>query len=244
MNAPTQTLPAAQPVAQPVEGLLAGLDLLEITRHDMVLQLRLNRPAKRNALSDPLIQQLHTAFVNLPEDIRAVVISGAGEHFCAGLDLSELVERDIGSGVLHSRMWHAAFDAIQKRKDAALKSIERYLAERFGPESTAAFVREAQIAGTLSYGHQRTLEIAMGLALAPQVRVVGVAPGLTLTSHMLSDERFQALHQQALLGRSSTPGDVASAVRFALENPAITGTSLLVDGGQHLMRFDRDFSLM
>ena len=113
MNAPTQTLPAAQPAAQPVEGLLAGLDLLEITRHDMVLQLRLNRPAKRNALSDPLIQQLHTAFVNLPEDIRAVVISGAGEHFCAGLDLSELVERDIGSGVLHSRMWHAAFDAIQ-----------------------------------------------------------------------------------------------------------------------------------
>ncbi|MGY0197746.1 crotonase/enoyl-CoA hydratase family protein [Leptothrix sp. BB-4] len=109
MNAPTQTLPAAQPV----EGLLAGLDLLEITRHGVVLQLRLNRPAKRNALSDPLIQQMHTAFVNLPEDIRAVVISGAGEHFCAGLDLSELVERDIGSGVLHSRMWHAAFDAIQ-----------------------------------------------------------------------------------------------------------------------------------
>ena len=109
MNAPNQTLPAAQPV----EGLLAGLDLLEITRHGVVLQLRLNRPAKRNALSDPLIQQLHTAFVNLPEDIRAVVISGAGEHFCAGLDQSELVERDIGSGVLHSRMWHAAFDAIQ-----------------------------------------------------------------------------------------------------------------------------------
>jgi len=42
-----------------------------------------------------------------------VVISGEGSHFCAGLDLSELVERDIGGGVLHSRMWHAAFDQIQ-----------------------------------------------------------------------------------------------------------------------------------
>jgi enoyl-CoA hydratase/carnithine racemase len=42
-----------------------------------------------------------------------VVISGEGDHFCAGLDLSELVERDVHSAVLHSRMWHAAFDAMQ-----------------------------------------------------------------------------------------------------------------------------------
>lgn len=94
-------------------GLLATLELLQITRRGPVLHVRLNRPAKRNALSDPLIQQLHTTFVNLPEGVGAVVISGEGSHFCAGLDLSELVERDVGGGVLHSRMWHAAFDAIQ-----------------------------------------------------------------------------------------------------------------------------------
>jgi enoyl-CoA hydratase/carnithine racemase len=99
--------------ATPIGGLLASLDLLQISGTGTVLHVRLNRPAKRNALSDPLIQQLHTAFVNLPEGTRAVVISGEGQHFCAGLDLSELVERDIHSGVLHSRMWHAAFDAIQ-----------------------------------------------------------------------------------------------------------------------------------
>ena len=45
--------------------------------------------------------------------MRAAVLSGEGDHFCAGLDLSELVERDIAEGVLHSRMWHAAFDAVQ-----------------------------------------------------------------------------------------------------------------------------------
>src|SRR5262249_3030850 len=60
-----------------------------------------------------LIQQLHTAFVNLPESTRAVVLSGEGDHFCAGLDLSELVDRDAAAGVLHSRAWHAAFDQIQ-----------------------------------------------------------------------------------------------------------------------------------
>ena len=48
----------------------------------------------------------------------------------------------------------------------------------------------------------------------------------------------------APLGRSSTPADVAATVKFALENNSITGTTLVVDGGQHLMKFDRDFSLM
>ena len=84
----------------------------------------------------------------------------------------------------------------------------------------------------------------LAMALAPQVRVVGVAPGLTMTSHLLSDEAFAARHKLSPLGRSSTPADVASTVKFALENSSITGTTLLVDGGQHLMRFERDFSLM
>ena len=84
----------------------------------------------------------------------------------------------------------------------------------------------------------------LAMALAPAVRVVGVAPGLTLTSHLLSEEEFEQRHKLSPLGRSSTPADVASAVKFALENQSITGTTLLVDGGQHLMRFERDFSLM
>ena len=98
---------------EPVTGLLASLDLLTLTQAGAVLHLQLNRPAKRNAISDGLVQQLHTAFVNLPESVKAVVVSGAGDHFCAGLDLSELVQRDTRAAIQHSRMWHAAFDAIQ-----------------------------------------------------------------------------------------------------------------------------------
>jgi len=98
---------------EPAGGVLAQLDLLQVGVHGPVMHVRLARPAKRNALSDTLIAQLHTAFVNVPEHVRAAVVSGAGEHFCAGLDLGELVDRDAGEGVLHSRMWHAAFDQIQ-----------------------------------------------------------------------------------------------------------------------------------
>lgn len=97
---------------------------------------------------------------------------------------------------------------------------------------------------TLSKAALEAANTMLALALAPHVRVVGVAPGLTLTSHMLSEEKFNELHSQSPLGRSSTPQDVAATVAFALENRSITGTTLLVDGGQHLMRFERDFSLM
>jgi NAD(P)-dependent dehydrogenase (short-subunit alcohol dehydrogenase family) len=97
---------------------------------------------------------------------------------------------------------------------------------------------------TLSKAALEAANTMLAMALAPRVRVVGVAPGLTLTSHMLSDEKFAELHKQSPLGRSSTPQDVAAAVAFALNNRSLTGTTLLVDGGQHLMRFERDFSLM
>ncbi|MES2415215.1 MAG: SDR family oxidoreductase [Pseudomonadota bacterium] len=97
---------------------------------------------------------------------------------------------------------------------------------------------------TLSKAALEAANTMLAMALAPQVRVVGVAPGLTLTSHMLSEQQFEALHKLSPLNRSSTPADVAATVRFALENQSITGTTLLVDGGQHLMRFERDFSLM
>ncbi len=97
---------------------------------------------------------------------------------------------------------------------------------------------------TLSKAALEAANTMLAMELAPLVRVIGVAPGLTLTSHMISDAKFQELHKISPLGRSSTAQDVADAVRFALENRSITGTTLLVDGGQHLMRFARDFSLM
>ncbi|MFM8928721.1 MAG: crotonase/enoyl-CoA hydratase family protein [Betaproteobacteria bacterium] len=133
----------ARDAEQPVKGLLASLDLLRITRTGPVLHLQLNRPAKRNALSDPFIQQLHTVFVNMPEGVRAVMISGQGSHFCAGLDLSELVARDIDSAVQHSRMWHAAFDAVQ-----------------FGPVPVVAVLHGAVVGGGLELASACHIRVA------------------------------------------------------------------------------------
>ncbi|MBT9550403.1 MAG: crotonase/enoyl-CoA hydratase family protein [Hydrogenophaga sp.] len=79
-----------------------------------VAVITLNRPAKRNALNDGLILAIRDAFQNLPQSVRAAVVDGTGEHFCAGLDLSELSERDASDGVFHSRMWHAALECVEK----------------------------------------------------------------------------------------------------------------------------------
>ena len=89
----------------------AGLILAE--RHGAVLHLRLNRPAKRNAVNDGLVLALDRAFSGLGSDVGCIVLSGEGQHFCAGLDLSELSERTVYEGVLHSRMWHATLDKLQ-----------------------------------------------------------------------------------------------------------------------------------
>ena len=97
---------------------------------------------------------------------------------------------------------------------------------------------------TLSKAALEAATTMLAMALSPQLRVVGVAPGLTLTSHLVSEKKFEALHRLSPLGRSSTPADVAATVKFAIDNQSITGTTLLVDGGQHLMRFERDFSLL
>lgn len=74
--------------------------------------LTLDRAAKRNALDDRTITRLGEFFTDPPEGIRAVVLTAAGEHFCAGLDLSEMTDRDAVSGLHHSRRWHATMNAI------------------------------------------------------------------------------------------------------------------------------------
>jgi len=86
---------------------------LQFTRHGAVGVLLLNRPQKRNALSDPMVEEIAACLERMPEGVRAVLLHGAGEHFCAGLDLSELSERSAASGMQHSRFWHRVFDRMQ-----------------------------------------------------------------------------------------------------------------------------------
>jgi len=93
---------------------------------------------------------------------------------------------------------------------------------------------------TLSKAALQAATVMLAQALAPKVRVCGVAPGVTMLSGTMTSDEFAQAHQLTPLNRSSTPADIAHAVRFLIESPAITGTTLLVDGGQHLQAQPRD----
>jgi NAD(P)-dependent dehydrogenase (short-subunit alcohol dehydrogenase family) len=93
---------------------------------------------------------------------------------------------------------------------------------------------------TLSKAALEAATTMLAMALAPRVRVCGVAPGVTLLSGAMSEAEFDRARQLTPMQRSSTPDDVAHAVRYLLESAAITGTTLMVDGGQHLSRQARD----
>jgi enoyl-CoA hydratase/carnithine racemase len=159
-----------------------------------VAEVRLNRPAKRNALNDALIAALHQCFAALPAEVRVVVVSGAGEHFSAGLDLSELSERSVAEGVLHSRSWHAAFEQIQFGRVPVIAALHGAVVGGGLELAASAHIRVAE-AGTY-YGlpeGQRGLFVGGG-GSARIPRLIGVArmADMMLTGRVMRDEEGQA----------------------------------------------------
>ncbi|MEZ5931823.1 MAG: crotonase/enoyl-CoA hydratase family protein [Alphaproteobacteria bacterium] len=80
---------------------------------DGIAVMTFDRPDKRNAMSDALIDALDRLFSKPPQDVRAIVLTGSGGHFCSGLDLAEHKERSAEDTVYHSRNWHRIADLIE-----------------------------------------------------------------------------------------------------------------------------------
>jgi enoyl-CoA hydratase/carnithine racemase len=130
------------------------------------LVVKINRPDKRNALNDITILALEQVFANIPAGIKAAVICAEGKHFSAGLDLSELKERDVIEGVYHSRMWHKALDAIQ-----------------FGKVPVVAVLQGACVGGGLELAaacHIRVAETTVFYALPEGQRGIFVGGGASV----------------------------------------------------------------
>jgi len=132
-------------------------------KNQEIAVIRLTRPSKRNAINDGLVLALRNVFETLPEGIRAAVLDGEGEHFCAGLDLSELQERDASQGVHHSRMWHSALERLQ-----------------YGPVPVIAALHGAVVGGGLELAsacHVRVADTSTFYALPEGSRGIFVGGG-------------------------------------------------------------------
>lgn len=88
----------------------------EVVKDGQIAILSINRIEKRNAINDELLLSLETSLDEMEESVRCVIIQGRGDNFSAGLDLSEIKERDLMEGFMHSRMWHRVMDKIQFSK--------------------------------------------------------------------------------------------------------------------------------
>lgn len=178
-----------------------------------VAVIQLNRPSKRNALNDGLILAIRDAFQHLPTEAKAAVIHGAGDHFCAGLDLSELQERDAGQGVMHSRMWHQALDGVQ-----------------YGPVPVIAALHGAVVGGGLELAsacHIRVADESAFYALPEGTRGIFVGGGgavrvpkligaARMTDMMLTGRVYNALDGERI-GLSQYVVPTAQALDKALE---------------------------
>lgn len=89
------------------------MSFLDIAIDGPVATLTLNRPEKRNAMADGLLDALDAFYARPPEGVRVAILTGAGGHFCSGLDLSEHVARDAEGTVHHSRNWHRVMEQIR-----------------------------------------------------------------------------------------------------------------------------------
>ncbi len=101
-----------------------------------------------------------------------------------------------------------------------------------------------QLSYTLSKLGLASLTMIEAKALAPHVRVCGVAPGLTLPTADYSARQMERLAADMPLGQLASPDDIARAVEYLAENDAVTGQIIYVDGGAHLRAFERDFVFM
>lgn len=96
---------------------MSGSDVDEIVSYDMrdvVAVIGLNRPEKRNAISDRVVEALGAAVERATGEALAAVIHGVGPHFSAGLDLGEHVEKPLIDAIAGSRRWHQIFDRIER----------------------------------------------------------------------------------------------------------------------------------
>ncbi len=87
--------------------------MLKVDLQGDIAVLTMNRPGKRNAMCDQLLEEIDGFFSKPPEGAKVAVLTGTEGHYCSGLDLSEHVARDAEGTMCHSRGWHTVMDRIQ-----------------------------------------------------------------------------------------------------------------------------------
>jgi enoyl-CoA hydratase/carnithine racemase len=203
---------------------------LEVETHGDVAVLRLNRPHKRNALDDTTVLGIEAFFTDLPAGVKAVVLDAAGDHFSAGLDLSELTEVSTFDGVLHSMMWHRVFDRIEHGTVPVIAVLKGAVVGGGLELASAAHIRVAESSTfyALPEGQRGIFVGGGGSVRVPRLIGVSRMADMMLTGRVYDAEEGQSAGLSHYL---TGPGEgldhaVTLAARVA-ENTAITNFAIL-----------------
>jgi len=170
-------------------------DLIDFEMRGRIAVLTLNRPEKRNAVSEALIEDINRFFNTPPKEALAVVLRANGDHFCAGLDLSQHRERNVDEAFDISRYWHRTFDLIQYGGLPVVVAMHGAVMGGGLELATTAHVRVAEPSTMYQLPEGRRGIYVGGGASIRVARVLG--PG-RMTEMMLTGRRLDAEEGQQL----------------------------------------------
>jgi methylglutaconyl-CoA hydratase len=221
--------------------------IVQIKVHEHVGTIILNRPHRRNALTRQMLADLVQAFddLHMQRRVRAVVLTGAGSSFCAGMDLAEMLETSKGENPL--AMWHEDAVAYRDVVETMLRFPKPIIAAVNGPAVAggAGLVLAADIviaATTAKFGLPEPMRGLVAGLVSPLLafRVGGgLAAYLLLTAHILEAADAHArgifhevVHEDLAWARAAeTAGSIA---RCAPEAMQLTKKMLNETIGEHL----------
>lgn len=169
--------------------------VLKIEIDGLVATLTMNRPDKRNAMCEELLNAIEAFFTAPPKDVRVVILTGTAGHFCSGLDLSEHVHRTPEENLYHSRHWHSVMDKIQFGGLAVVSAMFGAAIGGGLELAAATHVRIAERSTIFQLPEGRRGIFVGGGATARVGRLIGAD---RMTEMMLTGRKYNADEGQAL----------------------------------------------
>ena len=169
-------------------------ETLRFTVEGNIGTLTLDRPAKRNALDDATIAALGE-FFRVPPEISAIVFTTVGDHFCAGLDLSEMAERDAVAGLHHSRGWHTTMNRITESQIPVVAVLQGGVIGGGLELATAAHLRVAEESAYFALPEGKRGLFVGGGASVRVPRLIGLS---RVQDMMLTGRRFDAAEAESI----------------------------------------------
>lgn len=184
-------------------------------RENQIAVLILNRPAKLNALSTELIGELSDALARLvtDDDLRALILTGAGDAFCAGTDISELTKLTEAEAIETSRRGQKICDQIESFPVPVIAAINGVAAGGGCELALACHLRIASTTATFSL---------------PETRL-GLVPAYGGTQRLSRDIAVARALEMMLAGKQI---DATAALEFGLLNRVVEPDELLVAAGE------------